>query len=171
MSWGWKSMVEHSVIRENVAAPDQARNFEPAQILIDSYLTYWFVLLKNTQAFYFFNDHFKTTLKPFQPNAHSLSLSLFLNPLFCLSLSCISALFTSPFYRFWFHINTLIIWWEVIIAMNWLNLNGCFIWGLLTIKARHQNNFSVFYWRNKGFMAQDSCHLRKIRGTNLTYHS
>ncbi len=70
----------------------------------------------NTQVFYFTNGHFWPMLKPFPPNAHSLSLSL--NPLLCLSLSFLSALIPIPFYLLRFHTNTPLIWWEVIIAIT-----------------------------------------------------
>ncbi len=89
----------------------------------------------------------KPTPKPFQPNTHSLSL----NPL--LSLSFLSALFPFLFYQFWFHINTPMIWWEVIIATNWLNLNRCFIRGLLTIFGWHNWEPKVF--RTNNFWPKD----------------
>ncbi len=83
---------------------------------------------KNTQVFYFTNGHFWPMLKRIYPMLIlSLYLSLSLNPLLCLTLSFLSALIPIPFYLLRFHTNTPLIWWEVIIAINKLNIKGSFI--------------------------------------------
>jgi hypothetical protein len=82
-------MVKHCVIRENVAAPDYARNSEPAQMLINSYLTYRFALLKilkcSISSMVISNPR-QNHFNPILSLPLSLSLSLSLNPLLCLSL-------------------------------------------------------------------------------------
>jgi len=50
-----------------------------------------------------------------------------------LSVSLSDTLFPISFYLYIFHINILMIWRDCSIAINWLHVNVCFIWGSLTI--------------------------------------
>jgi hypothetical protein len=96
-------MAKHGVIWENVAVPDELRNFWTTQILIDSLSVLLIYVSKNTQVFDFTNSHFDPGHLSSQP---MLLLSLSSNPLLSVSLSLLSALFPSVFYLSPFHINT-----------------------------------------------------------------
>ncbi len=111
----FEEMLQHQIKRGILSPPK-------------SWLTYWFALLKILRC-----SISSTVISNLRQNHFNqiLTLSLLIHCSF--SLSFLSALFSFPFYVFWFHTNTSMIWWEVIIAINLLNLNGCFIWGLLTI--------------------------------------
>ncbi len=85
---------------------------------------------KNTWVFHFTYGHFWPTPIPLLTNTPS---SRSLNPLLSVSLSGLSALLPIPFYLLRVHINTLLIWWDGIVTINWLKVNGCFFWRSLTI--------------------------------------
>ncbi len=90
-----------------------------------------FVLLicidKNTQVFNFTNGHFWPMLLLSVCSSAALCL-----PLQPFSLTPHSIL---PVENLRIHINTLLIWWDSIIVINWLKVNSCFTWGSLTIDS------------------------------------
>ncbi len=101
-------------------------NLGPTLLDLQFCLSYWFVLKKILRC----SISLTAISNPCQ-NQCTFSRSLLMH---CsVSLWCLSALSSTPFYLLMIHINTPLIWWGVIIAINWLNVNGCFIWGLLTI--------------------------------------
>jgi hypothetical protein len=72
--------------------------------------------------------------------------------LLSVSLSCLSDLSPIPFYLLTIHINTALIRWEVVIAINWLNINGCFIWGLHTIQELQEKIPQSFFFNMSTFI-------------------
>jgi len=100
--------------------------------LIDSLFVPLICVYKNTRVF-----HLPTVISKTHAtsNCNHCSFSHSINPLLAVSLSGLSALLPIQFYLFVFHINTLLIWWDGIIVINWFKVTGCFIWGSLTILA------------------------------------
>jgi hypothetical protein len=127
------------IMRTNVAAPEKLKNLKAAQFWLTVYLSYWFCMAKNTQMFNFSNDHFWPTPFPFL--SYAPSLSMLIHWCHSLSLSPLLPQLSTLFHLLWFLINTPLIWWDSIIVINWLEVNRCFSWRLLTIKIQNKAVF------------------------------
>ncbi len=123
-------IAESLLLWQNIAWEE----FEPHPFLFDGLFIQLIGIAKNTQVLNISNGHFWPMSFPFLLNTPSLT------PLICWSLSlCLSVSLSFSLYSplcshlLQFNITTLLIWWDVIIVINWLKVNSCFTWELLTI--------------------------------------
>ncbi len=101
-------------------------------VCLDEYLPQWMCSSVNVYLNECLPQWMSVCLNECVPQWMSASMNVCLNE--CLVyLSYLSVLFPIPFHLLRIKINTLLIWWEFNIAINWLNTSGCFIWGSLTI--------------------------------------
>ncbi len=111
------------------------KNLRSTQRWLTVYLFYWFTLIKILSC------SFTLTAISDTPNFHFC-------PILCLSLCQSSALFfslsDSPLYThlLFIHINILMLWWDGVIVINWLKINGCFTWGTA------HNNVNNYNYKN-----------------------
>jgi len=138
----------------------KTEEFETHPRLIERLFVPLICITKNTQVFDFFNGHFWPMPFPFLSNAPSLSLSLYMLIRLSLSLSPSTPHSVSPFV---ISNKYLLIWWDGIIVINWLKINVCFTWGMLTINSNDKEAPMLQLWLEKSLQV----YLRMLAQSQL----